>query len=389
MSSARLPVAAGFAAAAVSGLGFATAAFNACTVPRLPRPTTTERRFDEPVTVVVPARNESRTLPALVGDLKAQTGVPALRVVVYDDNSSDGTAEAAERVCGRDDRFVVIRGDTEPPAGWVGKPAACVAAVERTGPPSPAAGIVVFLDADVRLHPNALATACLEARRLGCAMLSPWPFQVAPSWPERLVQPLLAWSWSSTLPVATANRDFRSSTVVACGQFLVFDAATYFAVGGHRTVASSVTEDLDIARVLRRSGHRTAVAIAGRYATCRMYKDGRSLRAGYGRWLWSSFGGAATATTLSATLWCAYVLPPVVAIAARGAVRRWAMGAYAAALGSRVITRWVERGSAPTKGDLVDAAAHPVAVAAATWLLAASHRDHARGLTRWKGRPLS
>ncbi|NLE79069.1 MAG: glycosyltransferase [Rhodococcus sp.] len=375
------------AAAAISGLGFVVTAVNAASTPRL-TPGATPRTFDEPVTVVVPARNERLRISALLEDLRAQTGVARLRVYVYDDNSTDGTSDVAEQSCAGDLRFVVVRGSTEPPPGWLGKPAACVAALGAEMD-IPEAGMVVFLDADVRLHRNALAVACHDARLRGVELLSPWPYQRAQSWPERMVQPLLAWSWASTLPTAFANRDSRGSTVVACGQFLVFDAEAYRAVGGHRSVATSVTEDLDIARVMRRSGFRTAVVAAGRYAECRMYDGAQSLWEGYGRWLWTAFGTPTGAVAASAAAVLAYVVPPTAMIAGRGPIRRWAFAAYAAATGSRLLARSLEKGARPRATDVFDAAAHPVSILAAISLTAASHCAHRRGRAQWKGRSLS
>lgn len=383
--SAR-PGAAIVAATAVSGIGFTVSVINAYGAPRLPRPCTS-RVVDEQVIVVVPARDERQRLPALLTDLRAQSGIRDLRVLVYDDNSTDGTADAAEAVCAGDDRFTVIRGRSEPPPGWVGKPAACVAALDYVA--FPQTGLVVFLDADVRIQPNAIVTACAEARSLGVGLLCPWPYQRAESWAERLVQPLLTWSWAATLPIAVANRDTRRSTAVACGQFLVFDAAVYRAIGGHRAVASSVTEDLDIARAIREAGHRTAVVVAGPYASCRMYDGGRELREGYGRWLWSAFGSSAGAVSVSAMALLSYVLPPVVIVAGRGSARRWAAAAYAAAAASRLLARTLEKGTPPTSADVVDAGAHPVSILASIGLVIASHRDHRRGRTRWKGRQIT
>ena len=84
------------------------------------------------------------------------------------------------------------------------------------------------------------------------------------------MQPLLCWSWASTLPIPLTDRGLRPSTAVSCGQFLVFDAAAYRAAGGHIAVATRVTEDLEVARALRRAGHRTAVVAAGRIANTRI-----------------------------------------------------------------------------------------------------------------------
>ena len=49
------------------------------------------------VVAVIPARDEAETIAATVGSLWAQDYLGALRVVVVDDESSDGTAEVARR----------------------------------------------------------------------------------------------------------------------------------------------------------------------------------------------------------------------------------------------------------------------------------------------------
>lgn len=371
----------------VSVLGLAVSVANLRSAPRLPAPA---RGVTEPVTVCVPARDERDRLPALIGDLREQRGVDDLRVFVYDDASTDGTAGAAEAAAGGDPRFSVVRGTAEPPPGWVGKPAACHRVSEHAFAQGRAgSGVLVFLDADVRLRPDALNTVCTALRESDAALVCAWPFQQAGSAGEALVQPLLGWSWAATLPVRVANRSRRPSTAVACGQFMVFDAAAYRGVGGHGAVADSVTEDLDIARLLRRCGQTTALVVAGRSASCRMYEDADALRGGYDRWLWTAFGSRLGAAAVLGVVTAAYLMPPAALAAGRGRVRRWGAVGYLAATTSRLCARALERGDRLTAADVAGALAHPLSVAAVTALTVSSHRSHRRGRTRWKGRTLS
>jgi len=374
------------AGAAIAVGSAAVAAANAFSVPRLRAAPVTE-----PVTVVVPARNEADRIGALVGDLRAQRGLSTLRVLVLDDDSTDDTADIARRAFDGDSRFALIRSTDAPPPGWVGKNAACQRAAQHAtrlmNPRYP--GVLVFLDADVRLAPDALAAAATELRRTGADLASPWPRQDAGSAVERLIQPLLCWSWFASLPLAVAHRNTRPSMVVACGQFLVFDAAAYYRLGGHAAVADSLTEDLDIARALRRRGARTVVAAAQELASCRMYTDGPALRAGYTRWLWTAFGSPAGSAAVSAVAAIAYVLPPAAALVGRGRTRTWGAVGYAAGVLSRLTARAVETGARPRVRDVVDAAAHPVSVLGLIRLTAASHRAHRRGRLLWKDRAVT
>ncbi len=366
--------------------GAAVAAANAAALPRLHAAPVTE-----PVTVVVPARNEAARIGELVADLRAQRGLGTLRVLVLDDDSTDGTADVARRAFDGDGRFAVISSTGAPAPGWLGKTAACRRAAEHAtrlmDPRRP--GALVFLDADVRLAPDALAAAVTELRRTGAHLVSPWPRQDAESAVERLIQPLLCWSWFASLPVAVAARNTRPSMVVACGQFLVFDAAAYYRLGGHVAVADSFTEDLDIARALRRRGERTAVAAGQHLASCRMYTSATALRTGYTRWLWTAFGSPAGSAAVSAAAALAYLLPPAAALFGRGRTRAWGAAGYAAAVASRLTTRTVETGAGPGVRDVVDAVAHPASVVGLIGLTAASHRAHRRGRLQWKDRAVT
>ncbi|WP_433561983.1 glycosyltransferase family 2 protein [Nocardia sp. CA-151230] len=376
------------AGSAVAALGAATALANRLGTRRL-RPA--GRPVTEAVTVCVPARNEAARLPALIADLRAQQGIPRLRILILDDGSTDGTTAAARTAIGDDNRFLLSRNDIDPAPGWTGKTAACARladlALESPAPGSPT-GALIFLDADTRLAPAALAAAVRELRSARADLVCPWPRQRAESPMERLVQPLLCWSWASTLPIALANRTLRPSMAVACGQFLVFDAAAYAALGGHAAVADSVTEDLAIARRVRRSGRRTTLVTAGPLAETRMYRNTTELIEGYTRWLWSAYGGPAGSLAVGSVAALAFWAPPLAAVCGRGRLRLMGLLGYGAAVTARLLARSTESGGTPSGADVVAALAHPLSVAVYLTLSARSHRVYRAGGLRWKDRPL-
>lgn len=370
-----------WAGTGLAALGATTAAYNLVTLRTLPRGVA---GVIEPVTVCVPARDEAARLPALIADLRAQTGVPRMNVLILDDASTDDTYDAALAAIAGDERFTVLRSAAHPAPGWTGKSAACARLAARTD-----AAALVFVDADVRLAPHAVAAAVTELRRRCAGLVSAWPIQEAGSTTERLVQPLLAWSWASTLPVGPANHSLRPSTAVACGQFLAVDADAYRAGGGHAAVAASATEDLDLARAVRRAGHRTALVTAGPAAKTRMYTGQTELTDGYTRWLWSAYGGrldTGAAVAILAAL--AYGIPPLAAIFGRGRTRRAGLLGYLAAVASRLTARTIETRRAPTGPDVASAVAHPLSVAHYLSLWTRSHHRHRTGRLRWKQRPL-
>ncbi|CAM3998634.1 glycosyltransferase [Smaragdicoccus niigatensis] len=338
----------------------------------------------ENVAVLIPARNQALEIPDLIADLKSQIGVSEMSVVILDDDSSDETFDAAVSACREDARFQVHRQTGDPLPGWLGKSAACHELAQIADD----ASILVFIDADVRLEPHAINAAVGALRSADAALISPWPQQIAESPAERLLQPLLAWSWASTLPVSVANRSRRPSMAVACGQFLVFDARAYRQIGGHASVASSITEDLAIARELRRNGHRTELVGAGSLAQCRMYDGWGSAQDGYSKWLWSQFGSLFGSLGVLSGLSLGYLIPPVAMIAGKGRVRAVGTVGVVAAIGSRVAAAALERRTYPQAVDLKQAAKHPASIAAYSYLTLRSHYLHRRGKLAWRGRSL-
>ncbi|MDT9591465.1 glycosyltransferase family 2 protein [Nocardioides zeae] len=333
----------------------------------------------EPVTVVLPVRDEAAAIePCTRAVRAAMDRLPGpARLVVVDDRSGDGTAELARRVAAEDPRVEVVAGAPTPP-GWLGKPWACQQGAE-TADTGQRPGVLVFVDADVRLEPHALAASVALLRSSGLDLVCPYPRQQAHGTAERLVQPLLQWSWMSTLPLGLAERSARPSLTAANGQLLVVDAAVYGAAGGHGAVRREVLEDMALLRALKRVGGRGVVVDGSTVATCRMYEGAGALREGYRKSLWSAFGSPLGAAGVVALLVLAYVVPALAAL--RGS--RAGLLGYAAGVASRVLVARRTGGRA-----WPDALAHPVSVLALGALTADSVVARRRGTLRWRGRPV-
>lgn len=368
------------------------AAVNRTTVGGLSAPATDRRPVDEPVTVCVPARDEADHIADVVADLRAQRGLRELRVIVLDDASRDGTGPLARAAAGDDPRVEMLDGVGDPPPGWTGK----AWAIERmtrgrlTRPPAP--GWLCLVDADVRLRPDAVASAVAllrdEDRRRPAGrqvgLLSLWPRQDTGSPTETLLQPLPCWSWSTTVPIRLSERRPSAATALANGQFLLMPTDVHRRVGGHRCVAGSPADDLALARAVRDAGLATVIRYGRDQVTCRMYTDGRSLAAGYLRWLGTEFGRPAGLAGVVGT-GVAQAAPTWAVIRSPRSVRAWCL--YAATVSTRVLVRSAECPRL-TRSDVVSAAAHGPAVLVATGLVVESvRRTRADGL-RWKGRRL-
>ncbi|MBX6390163.1 MAG: glycosyltransferase [Frankia sp.] len=329
----------------------------------------------ERVSVLLPVRDEAARVGRCLAAVLASTHLADLEVIVHDDASTDGTAAVVAAAAAGDPRVVLDRGDG-PPAGWLGKPHACASAAARAS-----GSVLVFVDADVTLAPDGLARAVGLLRSSGLDVVCPYPRQEAGTLAERLVQPLLQWSFLALLPLRLAERSRRGSLTAANGQLLCVDAAVYRRVGGHAAVRADVLEDIALVRALKRAGARGGVADGTELAVTRMYEGARALADGYAKSLWAAGGGrpAASAGQVGLLGWL-FVLPAVAAL--RGS--RAGLAGYLAGVASRVVTATASGGRA-----WPDAAAHPLSILAFGWLTALSWHRRRRGELRWKGRPLA
>nr|MDT0662090.1 glycosyltransferase family 2 protein [Micromonospora sp. DSM 115978] len=358
---------------------------------------------DEPVAVLLPLRDEADRVTPCLRALLAQRDVPGLRIVVLDDGSTDGTAEVVRAVAGADPRVTLLTG-TPPPPDWLGKPYACQQLADRA---DPAATVLVFVDADVLLAPHAVATAVTALRDASVTLLSPYPRILAATVGERLIQPLLQWLWLTFLPLRAMERSPRPSLAAAGGQVLVLDRAGYRRAGGHAAVRDRILEDVELARAVKRSGGRIALADGSTVADCRMYDSWAELRDGYSKSLWATFGSPVAAATVVGILLLLYAGPPLLGIAGLAATA--VTGVDPAGVG----LAGVEPTGGPVglavaglvgyllgvAGRIVsaratggrwwpDAFGHPLSVALLGWLTARSYTLRRGGKLTWRGRPV-
>ncbi|MEI5674759.1 MULTISPECIES: glycosyltransferase [unclassified Nocardioides] len=357
-----------------SALALASLGLTVDNLRRLRSPDPAAAPAAESLAVLLPVRDEEDDVgPCVAALLRAADRWPGpVRVLVLDDESSDGTAARLADVA--DARLEVLRG-TPPPPGWLGKPWAC----QQLADTAPEADLLVLVDADVRLAPYALTATAALLRDAGLDLVCPYPRQEATGALERLVQPLLQWSWMSTLPLGLAERSPRPSLSAANGQLLAVDAAAYRRAGGHAAVRDEVLEDLALLRALKAVGGRGVVAEGSGVASCRMYDGAAELRAGYGKSLWAAFGSPVGAAGALGLLALTHVVPAAAAL--RGS--RTGLVGYGAGVLSRILVARRTGGRA-----WPDPLAHPVSVLALAALTADSVRGRRRGRLHWKGRPV-
>ena len=158
---------------------------------------------------------------------------------------------------------------------WVGKNWACARAMDQV-----TSTWVVFIDADVRLRPDALRRALVQAIEEQADLLSLAPRLSCGCLAEWMVQPIMASLLGLGFPIVAAN-DPDASVAFAAGPFMLFRRSTYERIGGHRALAAEVVEDLALARRIKADGYRLRYLLGLDALDLRMYADLSALWEGW------------------------------------------------------------------------------------------------------------
>jgi len=217
------------------------------------------------VTVIVPARNERHNIGHCLEGLCAST-YPRLEIIVVDDESTDGTADVVRAIAAGDERVQLLQ-PGPPPRRWFGKPWACMRGAEIAR-----GRVLVFTDADVRHHPEAVGRAVSALEDTGAGLVSGLPHQDLPTFWERLIMPVVTLLILFRFPDPDrVNRSSRTQDKLAVGGFLVCRRDAYEAVGGHAAVRHEVAEDLRLGQCVHAAGFPVRLLVADRFVSVRMY----------------------------------------------------------------------------------------------------------------------
>lgn len=328
-----------------------------------------------PISVLIPARNEEQTIGAALDSVLNNQGVE-FEVIVLDDHSTDRTAEIVRRYNARDPR---VRLETSPPLppGWCGKQHSCFVLSKFARHPW-----LLFLDADVRLQPDALKQLSGLVQSEGSDLLSGVPQQRVVTFSERLLIPLIHFLLLGFLPMHWARRSRNAAFAAGCGQLMLVRAEAYEQAGGHASIRSSLHDGLKLPREFRIAGFRTSLFDATKVAWCRMYGTNAQVWAGLSKNAVEGLGAPNVIVPMTLLLAGGQILPWILLVASAGSGFVWtALAAVALGLLPRVA------GAIVFKQPWLSALLHPVGIAA---LLAIQWTALANRLLRrpatWKGR---
>lgn len=366
----------------LSMIALALTLLNAATIWRpLPAPQHSSHEGSQGVainaSILLPMRNEAKNVEALIssisGALRQEAGGIDWEVIALDDQSNDETFHLLSQSQSTLPQLRVLRG-LDPEAGWLGKPAAQHRLyLEAKGE------FLIFIDSDVRIEPGSITAAIKTMEHEDWDFISPYPRQIALTFLERLIQPLLQWSWFASVPLRLAARYRINSMAVANGQLFIVKRSALATIDGFASVKSEILEDIEIARRLWSAGLNGSVVDGSALAHCRMYEGSKALIDGYGKSLWRAFGspfGATIAITIMiATSW----LPLVMGLSGNA----WGWIAFFAISLSRLVA------ALRTRSFWQSFLLHPISVALLSYMIVRSFILKRKGALTWRDRSIA
>ena len=268
------------------------------------------------VSILIPARNEEKSIEACVRSACLQTYFP-MEVVVLDDGSTDETPQLLEMLRYQfPDTLRTLEGASKPDE-WLGKPWAC----HQLGKAAEGE-LLLFIDADTMLQEGMVAAVVQTMETDRIDFLTVWPDQELGSFWERVLVPMVYHALLTLLParyVYKAPRwipkPLRAATAplfaAACGQCLAFRSEAYEEIGGHSTVKDQVVEDVELAKAIKKSGFAMRMYHGLKTIQCRMYETEQEIRTGFRKNFFAGFGYSLSLFLLMAVIHLVvYLAPP-------------------------------------------------------------------------------
>lgn len=234
------------------------------------------------VSVLIPARNEERSIAGCILSILAQD-YPSFEVLVLDDQSSDGTRAILESISVSHTALRVLHGES-PSGNQVGKNWACSQLASQAQ-----GELLFFTDADTLHKPDTLKTLVTTLLGEQADLLTGFPRQGIHTWGERLLVPFFSWAFLCFVPLTLAYKLRLSFLSIAVGQVMLFRREAYLSIGGHESVSSSVVDDMSLVRQIKTKRLRWRVSYIADLISCRMYHASREAIDGFSKNLFAAF----------------------------------------------------------------------------------------------------
>jgi hopene-associated glycosyltransferase HpnB len=212
------------------------------------------------VIAVVPARDEAGVVGRAIGALLRQDYSGDFRVILVDDDSSDGTAaeaRAAAVAAGAGDRLTVLKGKRLG-QGWTGKMWAVKQGLDQVERLERKPDYVLLTDADIHHAPESLRQLVTRAR-LGDETVGPYKLVSlmarlrTDTFAEKALIPAYVFFFQMLYPFAWIN-DPRRKMAGAAGGCMLVERKALLAAGGIAAIKDALIDDCALGRVMKGQG---------------------------------------------------------------------------------------------------------------------------------------
>lgn len=332
-----------------------------------------------PVSICIPARNESKSIGAAIKCL-LDSQHDDFEVLVLDDHSDDDTPKIVTEWMNKSDRVKLLQSPPLP-EGWNGKQHACWQLAN-----SAQHDFLLFLDADVRLSDDALKRILAEQSSRDVSLLSGFPRQETGTFSEKLLIPMMHYVLLCYLPMDRMRASTDPGFAAGCGQLFLAKKADYFACGGHAAIKGSRHDGIKLPRVFRKAGLSTDLFDATDLAACRMYESFGQVQRGLLKNATEGIANVRLIVPFTILLLGGTILPII--LLATGLMQAWSP-LLLVFLGILSILSWTPRLVAASRfqQSILGAAFHPIAI---LWFVGLQWIALVREIlglkTRWRGR---
>ena len=224
------------------------------------------------VVAIIPARNEVEHIGETLASLWQQDYPGCLRIVMVDDQSEDGTAEAAVRAAEENGRTEALRVLTAEalPAGWTGKVWAMQQGLARGVPPDDLPRYILFSDADIAHGQGALRELVCRAEAGPCDLVSFMVRLQCRSAAEQLLIPAFVFFFKLLYPFRRVN-DPRDPIAGAAGGTMLVRRDALERISGLACIRNELIDDCALARHIKRGGHRIWLGLSESSISMRHY----------------------------------------------------------------------------------------------------------------------
>ncbi len=197
------------------------------------------------VVAIIPARNEAETIGVTVNSLLEQNYKGSLQIIVIDDNSDDGTADAA----GNHPNLKVIKGKPLE-QGWTGKLWAVSQGIDHIAEIAPKAEYVLMTDADIEHHKNNLEQLVSKAEKSQARLVSLMVALRCQSFWEKLLIPAFVYFFQKLYPFGWVNRA-NNKMAAAAGGCMLIHLPTLREAGGVEEIRGRIIDDCAMGALIK------------------------------------------------------------------------------------------------------------------------------------------